>query len=229
MSETVDSFNGKIDEIKADREKFNVLMDEFFESKDMNIKELLAEMMFHIIMTRGAELQEKFDEIDKMRDMFKDIDLGQMPSGGYQTWPTFPNTITSPNSTGTWISTDHITLQQDGTFEVEDIFVGNDPYDTNVTGISNTVTTSSTKVELGDFGNVTFTNGANSIPDDEPVIIPSVFTNTSNNVNVFDISDVKIQNIIEKYESVSDKKYSDDSFKSAINAIGSINWNAQTS
>ena len=65
--------------------------------------------------------------------------------------------------------------------------------------------------------------------DDDPIVIPSVFTNTSNDVNVFDVSDVKIQNIIEKYESVSDKKYSDDSFKSAINAIGSINWNAQTS
>jgi len=90
MSEAVDSFNSKIDEIKEDKQKFEILMDEFFESKDINIKELLAEMMLHIIMTRGEELQIKFKELEDQRKLYGDWGTGM---GGIQT-------INVPNTTG---------------------------------------------------------------------------------------------------------------------------------
>ncbi len=98
MSEAVDSFNGKINEIKEDREKFEILMDEFFESKDINIKELLAEMMLHVIMSRGEELQIKFKELEDRRNMYGDWIIDS-PGLGAHTIAT-PNIITSPG-TGT--------------------------------------------------------------------------------------------------------------------------------
>ena len=103
MSEAVESFNSKIDEIKEDRQKFEILMDEFFDSKDINIKELLAEMMLHIIMTRGEELQIKFKELEDKRKMYGD-------------WIIDDNTIAMPNTTNVpgpnvypqWTYTDNI-------------------------------------------------------------------------------------------------------------------------
>lgn len=173
MNDTVKSFNDKIDEIKNDREKFKVLMDEFFDSKDMNIKELLAEMMFHIIMTRGAELQEKFEEIDKIRKMFIDIDIDN-------TYPTY-----IPPSDSIFVDTQ---WSYTGTSEWNVISLNNG--DESSSGL--------------DSGYI------------DPIL-------TSNSIN---ITNNKIQNIIDRYEKVSNREYSDESFKSAINAISTINWSA---
>ncbi len=94
MSEAVESFNDKIDEIKEDKEKFEILVGEFFDSKDINIKELLAEMMLHVIMTRGEELQIKFKELEDRRSMYGDWIIGdQHQTLGY------PNLgINNPNN-----------------------------------------------------------------------------------------------------------------------------------
>lgn len=108
MSEAVDSFNSKINEIKEDREKFEILMDEFFDSEDINIKELLAEMMLHVIMTRGEELQIKFKELEDRRNLYGDWDLAHAASqpgtGGYIS--TIP-TVTYPSVTWTYTTTDN--------------------------------------------------------------------------------------------------------------------------
>lgn len=199
MSEAVESFNNKIEEIKEDREKFQVLMDEFFESEDMNIKELLAEMMFHIIMTRGTELQEKFEEIDKMRKMFTDISFEPYSSGGYITIPNTTNTI--PNNFPQW---------------------------------SYTIDTTNTNVEFGDNlwinssggSSNDVIGGAGGGSSSSSNVIGS--SNIGCSVNTIDVSDIKIQNIIDSYEKVSEKEYSDESFKSAIDAISTVAWSASS-
>ena len=141
MSEAVDSFNDKIDEIKEDREKFGILVGEFFDSKDINIKELLAEMMLHVIMTRGEELQIKFKELEDQRSMYGDWGIGQtIYQPGIQITPSIPcvgsGVGTGPN---VWTSTS-----------------------------SNTYIASSSTLNLGDLGkNVSYTNTSNCFNIDD--------------------------------------------------------------
>ena len=145
MSEAVESFNDKIEEIKEDKEKFEILVGEFFDSKDINIKELLAEMMLHVIMTRGEELQIKFKELEDRREMYGDWGVGQQHtiySPGLQIrTPSQPCVGTGPNqwtytSSNTYIAssstldlgeTDYSNIQVSNTsniFDIEDLDIG---------------------------------------------------------------------------------------------------------
>ena len=141
MSEAVESFNDKIDEIKEDREKFEILVGEFFDSKDINIKELLAEMMLHVIMTRGEELQIKFKELEDRRNLYGDWTIGEQqiitmpnslyPNPGYTY--TSNNTYIASSTTLDLGETDYSNIQVSNTaydvpanscFNIEDLNVG---------------------------------------------------------------------------------------------------------
>lgn len=120
MSEAVKSFNDKIDEIKEDREKFEILMSEFFESEDINIKELLAEMMLHVIMTRGEELQLKFKELEDRRKMYGDWDLITTPGigGAYVSTTIHPSWTYTTTDTTQWASIGGLTGATTGTISI---------------------------------------------------------------------------------------------------------------
>lgn len=142
MSEAVESFNTKIDEIKEDRQKFEILMDEFFESKDINIKELLAEMMLHVIMTRGEELQIKFKELEDQRKLYGDWIIDSPRLGQTITVPnTMPGTVTAPGPNyvyPTWAYTGntYVVGGTGGTGGVSESLINNSDFiDTNNNGI----------------------------------------------------------------------------------------------
>ncbi len=146
MSEAVDSFNSKLDEIKEDRQKFEILMDEFFESKDINIKELLAEMMLHVIMTRGEELQIKFKELEDQRKMYGDWSIDE-----HTVSPNFgPNTIISTPNTGpnyvypTW--TDPYPTWTDSTYVIGSNSTGTVTINNNGSGDNSIYTVSSCNI-----------------------------------------------------------------------------------
>lgn len=163
MSEAVDSFNDKIDEIKEDREKFGILVGEFFDSKDINIKELLAEMMLHVIMTRGEELQIKFKELEDRRSLYGDWNLDNQ------------HTIYSPN---TIQITPQIPCVGSGTAVGPNVWT---------TTSNTTYIASSNTLDLGDLGqNISYTN-TNSCFNIEDLNIGSLVENV-----VFESSDTGV-------------------------------------
>ena len=111
MSGRQNKFKEKLETIKGDKEKLDVLVRHIFFSHDEEVNERMSELLFYFFLAHGGELEKELESIDEIRELMKiaESKISKNPMMPSPIWIDPISTVGQPNTYPQWGTTTDIT------------------------------------------------------------------------------------------------------------------------